>query len=121
VSVSTYITNRFTPYQMAVTGHIFAVLFLCILVLLSWKSAPCSAFAVAVIVYILLSFCCWHFSRCPGCLKPAGHEYMFNKSSHFGDLELHSAVFGTYAKLWPDRECSDCRYQLNHLPEQEGV
>jgi hypothetical protein len=118
VSIQEYIKSSFTPYEMAVGSRIFALLFLGIIAFLVWKSAPFSVFAVIFGIYMLLSVGCWYFSRCPSCRKPADTEYFFSEQSRWGFLErnLH---FGRFNRLWPDRDCSECRYQLDLFPEQQ--
>jgi hypothetical protein len=119
VSIPKYISSSFTPYEMAVSNRILAVIFFCLTLLLMWQSAPKSAIVFVVIAYLMLAVALWFFSRCPNCRKPADAEFFFSEQSRLGFLE-RKFYFGRFNLLWPDRECSECRYELDLFPEQQG-
>lgn len=119
MNILKYISSSFTPYEMAVSNRILTVVFFSLTLLLIWQSAPRSAIAFVVIAYLMLAVSIWFFSLCPNCRKPADTENFFSERSHFGFLE-RKFHFGRFNLLWPDRECSECRYQLDIFPEKQG-
>ena len=118
MSIAKFISSSFTPYEMAVTNRILTAIFFCLTLLLMWQSAPRSAFVFVVVAYLMLALALFCFSRCPNCRKPADTEYFFSEWSRLGFLE-RKFYFGRFNLLWPDRECSECRYQLDLFPEQQ--
>ena len=118
MTISEYIKSSFTPYEIAVIGRFLNFLMFFAVLFFAYQSASASAFVIIIGTFSSLSLGCWILSRCPGCAKPVDREYIFNDQTFFGELERHFPI-GRWQKLWPDRECSECRYELDLFPDQQ--
>lgn len=116
MNISNYVTSSFSPFEMAVANRILTAVCIVALIFLIKNSAPNWAFGLVSIDYVLLSVGFWYFSRCPSCRKPADTEYFFSEHSIWGYFE-RNFHFGRWSRLWPDRECSECRYQLDQISD----
>ena len=119
VNLSNYIKSSFTPFEMAVANRILTALCIVTVTIFMGNAVPRWAIMLVLADYAILSVGCWYFSRCPNCSKPADTEYFFSEQSRWSYLE-RKFYFGLWNRIWPDRECSECRYQLDQVPEQYG-
>jgi hypothetical protein len=111
-----YLKSSFTPYEMAVIGYSIVIAMVIAAIGFVAMRLPLSSFVILQFLMLLITLPFWWFSRCPDCRKPAGVEYYFREDSILGSMER---VGFYWNRMWPERECSNCRHQLDLFPEEQ--
>jgi hypothetical protein len=111
-----YLKSSFTPYEMAVMAYSIVIAMVLAAVTFIAMQLPLSSIFILQFLMLLITLPFWWLSRCPDCRKPAGVEYFFREGSIMGSLER---VGFYWNRLWPERECSNCRYQLDSFNDEQ--
>lgn len=111
MSFGSLLRRNFSPYEIAVMGwvlgHAFAII--------GFGMFGTGRTGIGLILMIstpilLLTFA--ELSRCPGCGKVP-----FQCCREHAPTPLFYRLFFNYRlRLWPERECSECRYPLDEEP-----